>query len=117
MEDKFFQINTLMDFYGALLTQKQRRVMSMYYLYDCSLNEIADEFNISKQAVSVNIKRAENNLKNFEKKLQLVSLSKKREDEKKKKNEILTNLFKKFQDNSQGYDKQTLEEIKTVIFE
>ena len=104
MEDKFFRINTLMDFYGSLLPQKQRRVMSMYYIYDCSLNEIANEFNISKQAVSDNMKRAENNLEKKKKKLKLIDITEKRG-------------FDEFEKNSREYDKVLYKKIKTLILE
>lgn len=117
MEDKFFRINTLMDFYGSLLPQKQRRVMSMYYIYDCSLNEIANEFNISKQAVSDNMKRAENNLENYEKKLKLIDITKKRDKETLLKKEKLEKYFDEFEKNSREYDKVLYKKIKTLILE
>ncbi len=117
MEDKFFRINTLMDFYGSLLPQKQRRVMSMYYIYDCSLNEIANEFNISKQAVSDNMKRAENNLENYEKKLKLIDITEKRDKETLLKKEKLKKYFDEFEKNSREYDKVLYKKIKTLILE
>lgn len=117
MEDKFFRINTLMDFYGSLLPQKQRRVMSMYYIYDCSLNEIANEFNISKQAVSDNMKRAENNLENYEKKLKLIDITEKRDKETLLKKEKLEKYFDEFEKNSREYDKVLYKKIKTLILE
>lgn len=117
MEDKFFRINTLMAFYGSLLPQKQRRVMSMYYIYDCSLNEIANEFNISKQAVSDNMKRAENNLENYEKKLKLIDITEKRDKETLLKKEKLEKYFDEFEKNSREYDKVLYKKIKTLILE
>ena len=117
MEDKFFRINTLMDFYGSLLPQKQRRVMSMYYIYDCSLNEIANEFNISKQAVSDNMKRAENNLENYEKKLKLIDITEKRDKETLLEKEKLKKYFDEFEKNSREYDKVLYKKIKTLILE
>ena len=44
---------------GGVLTDKQRAMMDAYYDLDCSLAEIADEYDISRQAVRDNIKRAE----------------------------------------------------------
>ena len=41
--DKIYHITLLYDFYGELLTEKQRSVMSSYYFDDYSLNEIAAE--------------------------------------------------------------------------
>ncbi len=51
MLDKVLRIAELYDFYGALLTDKQRRCLEMHYLSDDSLAEIAEEFGVSRQAV------------------------------------------------------------------
>ena len=61
----------LFDFYGPLLTEKQQAIFKLYYYDDLSLGEIAQELNISRQAVYDIIKRTENLLKNYEDKLQL----------------------------------------------
>lgn len=45
-------------FYGGLLTEKQRRVLSLHCEEDLSLGEIADEVGISRQAVHETISRA-----------------------------------------------------------
>ncbi|MDF2670072.1 MAG: putative helix-turn-helix protein YlxM/p13 family protein, partial [Paenibacillus sp.] len=49
--DKTNRINMLFDFYGQLLTDKQRTFLSYYFHEDFSLGEIAAEFVISRQAV------------------------------------------------------------------
>ena len=61
----------LFDFYGSLLTEKQQSIFRLYYYDDLSLGEIAQELNISRQAVYDLIKRTENLLKNYEDNLQL----------------------------------------------
>lgn len=71
MLDKTMRINALYDFYQILLTVKQQDYMSLYYLNDYSLGEIADEFNVSRQAVYDNLKRTEVILESFEEKLAL----------------------------------------------
>ncbi|MDQ0341606.1 putative DNA-binding protein YlxM (UPF0122 family) [Lederbergia wuyishanensis] len=71
MLEKTMRINYLFDFYQALLTPKQRSYMSLYYLDDLSLGEIADEYEVSRQAVYDNIKRTEAMLEEYEVKLQL----------------------------------------------
>ncbi|GIN57541.1 putative DNA-binding protein [Lederbergia ruris] len=69
--EKTTRINYLFDFYQALLTPKQRNYMSLYYLDDFSLGEIAEEFQVSRQAVYDNIKRTEVMLEDYEEKLKL----------------------------------------------
>lgn len=63
----------LYDFYGELITKKQKEIFELYYLNDFSLNEIATEFNISRQAVLDSIKRTKNSLIQYEEKLSLIS--------------------------------------------
>lgn len=63
----------LFDFYGALLTEKQRLIFDYYYQNDLSLGEIAEEQLISRQAVYDLIKRSENSLEEYENKLHLVN--------------------------------------------
>lgn len=46
--------------------------MSLYYLDDLSLGEIAEEFDVSRQAVYDNIKRTEAMLEEYEEKLMLL---------------------------------------------
>lgn len=62
----------LNDYYGGLLTDYQQKVIKGYYDEDKSLNELASELNVSRQAVFDTLKRAEEKLLNFEAKLGLV---------------------------------------------
>lgn len=71
MLEKTTRMNYLFDFYQSLLTPKQRSYMSLYYLDDYSLGEIAEEFHVSRQAVYDNIKRTETMLEEYEEKLGL----------------------------------------------
>lgn len=71
MLEKISHMVLLKDFYGPLLTEKQQNVLHMYYEDDWSLSEIADNMNTSRQAVYDLLKRAENLLEEYEKKLGL----------------------------------------------
>lgn len=71
MLEKTTRMNYLYDFYQSLLTPKQKSYMSLYYLDDFSLGEIAEEYDISRQAVYDNIKRTEAMLEEYEEKLLL----------------------------------------------
>ncbi|OCA85467.1 hypothetical protein A8F94_11285 [Bacillus sp. FJAT-27225] len=72
MLEKTTRINYLYDFYQSLLTEKQQSYMSLYYLDDYSLGEIAEEYDVSRQAVYDNIKRTEAMLEEYEEKLLLL---------------------------------------------
>ena len=62
----------LYDFYGELLTERQRSVYEMSINEDLSLSEIADALSISRQAVHDIIKRCDHQLEEYEEKLHLV---------------------------------------------
>lgn len=68
---KNLEIAYLLDFYGDLLTEKQRDAVEYYYNDDLSLSEIADNLGISRQGVRDSIKRAEAILFNMEETLGL----------------------------------------------
>ncbi|GAA4063399.1 putative DNA-binding protein [Amphibacillus indicireducens] len=80
MLEKTTQVNFLFDFYQALLTPKQRDYMELYYLEDHSLGEIAEQFDVSRQAVYDNIRRTEAMLKSYEEKLKLYEKFVERQD-------------------------------------
>lgn len=71
--EKTNRINLLFDYYGSLLTEKQRTFLIRYYHDDESLGEIADEYQISRQAVYEHIKRAQMMLHEYEDKLRLLA--------------------------------------------
>jgi uncharacterized protein len=66
------RINLLYDFYGNLLTEKQRECLELYYQDDLSLAEIAVHGGISRQGVHDLIRRGVKTLERAEKKLGLV---------------------------------------------
>ena len=63
---KNLEMSYLLDFYGNVLTEKQRDMMQQYYHMDLSLSEIADNFGITRQGVRDSIKRGENVLTELE---------------------------------------------------
>ncbi len=69
---KNLEFSFLLDFYGEMLTEKQREAIDYYYNKDFSLSEIAYNQGITRQGVHDTIKRAENLLINMEEKLGLV---------------------------------------------
>ena len=89
MNERLYFIQ-LFAFYDKLLTSYQNEIMSYYYHEDFSLQEISDNLGISKAAVSDIIKRVEENLLNYEEKLQLLSKHQRR--------------MKAFQDDKENYE-------------
>ena len=68
MEDGRLMQSMLLDFYGALLTDKQRECCDLHYNEDLSLAEIAEQSGISRQGVWDNIRRGEAALRELEEK-------------------------------------------------
>lgn len=68
---KNLEISVLLDYYGGMLTDKQRDVIDLYYNQDLSLAEISEHEKISRQGVRDNIKRGEAYLTELEENLHL----------------------------------------------
>lgn len=65
------QISELLDIYGELLTDRQKTFIHLHYNDDLSYGEIAENEDISRQAVHDTIQHGKKALFNFEEKLQL----------------------------------------------
>ena len=62
----------LYDFYGQLLTPRQRQIMELYVQENLSLGEIAEELEISRQGVHDALRNGQRSLEKYEEKLALV---------------------------------------------
>lgn len=87
MEDVIYY-NNLYDFYGCLLTDKQREYFEDYYFNNLSLAEMAENYEVSRNAifkqlhiVTDKLVEYENKLKLYEKKEKLVRIIEKVSDE------------------------------------
>ena len=69
--EKNIEVSLLFDFYGELLKPSGRQAIDLYYNDDLSLAEIAAQTGITRQGVRDSIKRCEQQLFDFEKKLGL----------------------------------------------
>ena len=67
----------LFDAYNGLLTEHQRDVCELYYMYDLSLTEIAEQKGISKQSVSDTLSKSRALLEEYESKLHYNEINKK----------------------------------------
>lgn len=63
----------LLDVYGPLLTDKQRRCMEMYFDMDLSLSEIGEELQISRQGAYDMLSRASKSLESYEQRLRFLA--------------------------------------------
>ena len=68
---KNLEMSLLLDFYGDMLTEKQRDMVDYYYNEDLSLSEIAENEGITRQGVRDSIKRAESQMLEMEERLGL----------------------------------------------
>ena len=67
-------ISRLLDVYGPLLTENKREVAALYYNFDLSLAEIAEEKGCSRQSISDTLAKVRRQLEEYEEKLHLYSL-------------------------------------------
>ena len=87
--EKKNKYNHLFDYYGCLLTEKQQEYFTSYYFDDMSLAEIADVYNVSRNAVHDQLKKIYSLLDYYEEKLQLSSRDNK-----------LNDILKEYENNS-----------------
>ncbi|MGI6206188.1 MAG: YlxM family DNA-binding protein [Anaerovoracaceae bacterium] len=75
------EMSMLYDFYGELLTNRQKDVLQYYYGDDYTLGEIAEMAGISRQAVYDTVSKAEKSLRSYEASLGLVRRFRRTEEE------------------------------------
>ena len=69
--EKNIYFSNLYNFYKELLTDKQQEIFYSYYFNDNGLSEISNNLSITRQAVLDSLKKTENLLEDYEKKLHL----------------------------------------------
>lgn len=90
------RISLLLDYYGNLITKHQFDIMNQYFNEDYSMNEIAEEYMISKSAVQDLIKNTINKLENYEKQIKSIDTDNKLRnilDEMKQENSDILNKY------------------------
>ncbi len=113
--DDITQVSLLYDFYGQLLTNRQRDTMELYYGENLSLAEIAEEFNISRQGVSDSLKNGVKALNEYESKLGLVNKLQSTNHAISKIDEIIDNIIARLSNDEAGNStEQTVKELRTV---
>ncbi len=96
--DKIVYLNVLYDCYKELFTEKQQMYFESYYWEDLSLSEIAENNNVSRNAVHNQLKIMEEKLFELEDKLSI-----------NKKKEKIVNLL------ADKVDEKILDEIKKIL--
>lgn len=104
--EKFVEKTLLYDFYGELLTDKQREIYESVILEDYSLSEVAEDMGISRQGVHDMIKRCNRTLEGYEDKLHLVE-----------KFIHIRQRVQKIQKLAENYQAQEIEKISNEILE
>ena len=94
--EKTKRVNDLIDLYGNLLTSNQLNILELYYMEDLSLKEIAEDLNVSRNAVHDSLKRSVMILEDYEEKLKLI-------EKEKIKRELLENFDKLSSDEIRKY--------------
>ena len=110
--EKNVEISMLWQIYGKLLTEKQYEIIDYYYNNDLSLSEIAENENITRQAVRDIIKKGERKLFEYEEKLLFM---RKTINQEKQIQNILLNLNKIQKDSSDKQVTSILEEIRKEL--
>ena len=72
MKNQAYRMTMLYDFYGDMLTDRQKEFYDLYYNEDLSLSEIAENYGISRQGVRDVIVRAEATLTELEDKTGII---------------------------------------------
>lgn len=110
--EKNVKLSILCELYGKLLTQKQYEIIVDYYNNDLSLSEIAENNNITRQAVRDILKKGEKKLFEYEEKL---CFMKRTLNQEKKIEKVLSELTKIQKNYSDKEIENVLENIKKEL--
>ncbi|MCL2383788.1 MAG: putative DNA-binding protein [Oscillospiraceae bacterium] len=110
--EKNVKVSILCEIYGKLLTEKQLAILDDYYNQDLSLSEIAENSDITRQAVRDIIKKGETKLFEFEEKLEFMKKMLKQEE---KISTILSELLKIQNKFTDGEVAEVLENVKQEL--
>ena len=111
MENDRLELCLLLDFYGELLTEKQRECCDLHYNEDLSLGEIAVQLGISRQAVWDNIRRGESSLEEIESKTGLI----RRFSANREKLDALSEIFDKLGEYTAGEAQELVKKGKRYV--
>ena len=110
--EKKVQLGMLCEIYGNLLTKRQLNILNDYCNEDFSLTEIAENNNITRQAVNDIVKKGENKLLEYEQKL---GIMKKTINQEKQIQKILSELSKTTDDSSDKKIAKILDSVRKEL--
>ena len=103
--EKRVELGYLLDFYGPLLTEHRREILSAYCDEDLSLQEIAEQLGITRQGVYDALDKGEKQLRAYEARLGLARRSLAVDGEAERCLELLNGLDTEFAPGSQGLER------------
>ena len=112
--EKNVEISMLCQIYGKVLTEKQYELLNDYYNNDLSLSEIAENNNITRQAVRDIIKKGENKLYELEENISLMRKSFEDKETINKIEEQLNEIEKISNSNKENKKEQTIKSIEFI---
>ena len=115
MKNQAYRMALLFDFYGDLLTERQKEFYDLYYNEDLSLAEIAENYGISRQGVRDVIVRAEAAMTEIEDKTHIIRRFKQTQKEAAAIEAAADRLLKMV--NERNYSDAALDEIAHLIKE
>ena len=113
MEKTNEEYSLLYDFYGELLSGRQREAFELYYEENLSLSEVADIMGVSRQAVHITLGNANRELERYDGKLKLIAKQAACEN-KLKEALIKMDALLKNKELMAGLDTETAKELKRI---
>lgn len=105
----------LLDFYGELLTEKQRECFDLHYNEDLSLAEIAEQLGVTRQGVWDNIRRAQAAMEDVEKKTGLIGRFQENRDSLLRLKELLSELVPATEGRARELSERAEKEVGAMI--
>ena len=112
MKNQTYRMTLLYDFYGEMLTPRQKEFFDLYYNEDLSLGEIAENYNVTRQGVRDVIVRAEATLTELEDKTHLIHRFREQQEQLRELNALADRLRRR---NDRDFQDRELDDIVQAL--
>ena len=112
MKNQTYRMTLLYDFYGEVLTPRQKEFFDLYYNEDLSLGEIAENYNVTRQGVRDVIVRAEATLTELEDKTHLIRRFREQQEQLRELNALADRLRRR---NDRGFQDRERDDIAQAL--